>query len=66
MTVLFHKIGSVTNVAGATITGGSNGVYVESGWAGTITNSGNIDGLGRAARGSALVMAAASRIIPAA
>ena len=36
------KGGSVTNLAGGTITGGSNGVYVNTGSSGTVTNSGSI------------------------
>ncbi|MBW0001941.1 MAG: VCBS repeat-containing protein [Hyphomicrobiales bacterium] len=34
------KGGSVTNLAGGTITGGSNGVYVNTGSSGTVTNNG--------------------------
>ena len=36
--------GTVTNAAGATIFGGSNGVYAKTGAAGSVTNSGNISG----------------------
>ncbi|MBV9520160.1 MAG: VCBS repeat-containing protein [Hyphomicrobiales bacterium] len=36
------KGGTVTNLAGGTITGGSNGVYVNTGSSGTVTNTGNI------------------------
>ena len=40
--VALSKGGTVTNLAGGTITGGSNGVYVNTGASGTVTNSGNI------------------------
>ena len=36
--------GTVTNAAGASITGGNNGVYVKYRAAGTVTNSGHIAG----------------------
>ncbi len=43
--------GTVTNAAGASISGGSTGVYVKYRAAGTVTNSGNIFGTGTASTG---------------
>jgi hypothetical protein len=45
------KGGSVTNLSGGTITGGSNGVYVSTGASGTVTNTGNIIATGTAGTG---------------
>ncbi|MBV9589553.1 MAG: FG-GAP repeat protein [Hyphomicrobiales bacterium] len=45
------KGGSVTNLSGGTITGVSNGVYVNTGASGNVTNAGNINSTGTAGAG---------------
>ncbi|MBV9053007.1 MAG: VCBS repeat-containing protein [Hyphomicrobiales bacterium] len=45
------KGGSVTNLSGGTITGVSNGVYVNTGASGAVTNTGNINSTGTAGAG---------------
>ena len=45
------KGGTIANLAGGTITGGSNGVYVNTGASGTVTNGGNITATGTAGAG---------------
>ena len=45
------KGGTITNLGGGTITGGSNGVYVNTGASGTVTNTGSINSTGTAGAG---------------